>query len=370
MWNTSPESYRVLMSDHPRFRHYPHHADYKLQGTAFRPFVMSVQEPGYRTASVNTDRLGLREQYDADGEYLDFDHLQERYVAANVLIGGSTAFGVDATSDRATIPAHLHQPGLPCLNLGVRGATCRQELALYLVLKPRLPALRNVILLSGVNEVSLACLEDTVFYPPFGSTFWEPQHFSQCYEQYRQFAANPSLIAIDRLHMLLDRCYFRSAWGRAPLRLLAQWFWPKPRAEKPALRFDEKLDLALGYLENDLETWGALQTGLGFRAHYVLQPIAGWTLKPLSAVERELLDADRALIPSIGQYTGGEVHARCVERIRAACERGGIAFHDANPWLDDAAYAGRDLFSDVCHLSDEGNRVVAALLRENLDWKA
>ena len=49
----------------------------------------------------------------------------------NVLVGGSSAFGMGATSDKKTISSQLSNTGIFCQNFGVRGATSQQELIIF-----------------------------------------------------------------------------------------------------------------------------------------------------------------------------------------------------------------------------------------------
>ena len=69
------------------------------------PYIMFLHQPNYSSASVNTDNHGLRISTDPEGVPLSINTLKER--SCNLLVGGATAFGVGATSDKNTISGHL-----------------------------------------------------------------------------------------------------------------------------------------------------------------------------------------------------------------------------------------------------------------------
>lgn len=354
---------------HPRTAHYPHHEDYVRLANSFRPFVMFTHEPHYRSASVNTDKFGLREHYDADGRFVDLETAREDYSACNVVVGGSTVFGVDATDDRLTLANHLNQPGVPCVNFGIRGAISHQELQAFQLLRRFLPPVSNVVVMTGVNLASMAALDDTVFYPEYGGIFSEPWHYDAFCDQYRNLTYSNQRRERRTALGIVDRWFQDSRWGR----IIARWLVNREPPQSPpevraAIPFETKLALLESQFENDLAVWSALQSAWGVRVHLVLQPAAGWTRKKLAPIESKCISADRRSVPSIDRYAHREFFEPYRERIVAAARRYGLAFHDANTWFDDAG-AGEELFTDICHLTDRGNQLLAAELRRNLVWK-
>jgi hypothetical protein len=357
-----------MSNSHPRFRYYPQHKDYVALALEFRPFVMATHQPLYRSPAVNTDKFGLREQYAPDGVFLDMARLPSLCAECDVVLGGSTVFGVDATSDKATLPHFLSRPQQPCLNLGIRGATCQQEVVLFLLLKQYLPKVRNVILFTGVNNCSLASLEGTLQFPDFGGIFSEEYHFNSFISQAIHANGSRALWVKQRCCSLVDRLHRRSRLGRWLLggRRRAEMLGgssPQP------YDFEAKVDSINRFLANDLHTWGCLQQATGCKVHFVLQPAIRWTRKPLTPMEAECFEADVVRIPSMMRYATPEFHTRYRAHISSLCQTHAIDFHDASTWLNEAPYAEKTLFTDVCHLTDEGNRVMAELLRTHLKWR-
>lgn len=353
---------------HPRLEHYPHHQEYVELANAFRPFAMFTHEPNFRSQAVNTDYLGLRETYDAQCRYIDLARCTNHYERCNLLVGGSTAFGVDASDDLHAVTAALQQPDTPCLNLGVRGAVSHQELQMVLLLRRMLPPIRNVVLLSGLNLASMASLDDTIFYPEFGGIFSEPWHYDAMCDQYTRLTANAHYRARRRALTRLDQWFRTSRLGAFVANCLAYGKRIDVPDQRPArISFADKLQLLEQQWESDLATWSATQRVWGYKAHFVLQPAVGWTRKPLAPIEARCIQADMAQIPSLRLYANREFYESYRARVAQACERHAIAFHDANLWFDDAT-ANQELFTDICHLTDQGYALLGRMLREKLDW--
>jgi hypothetical protein len=345
---------------HPKFTHYPYLRDYGFGQTA-RPFVSFVNPPHYRSRSVNIDGLGLREQYDADGTFIDVSRARESYDGCNLVMGGSTTFGVGATSDRATIAAHLQSAGRPFLNLGVRAASSRQELAIFLGLRHLLPRPHDIVLFSGVNECVFAGNERLPVHPGYGAAFNPHEQWQDGIGGKAEKGGAPS-----SLHDGLDRIA-RTGHSLRRGRLPS----PGPqRVDRSAVAegsFDDRLDALLGLTSPTLETWRIVADATGARVVYVLQPVMSWTDKPLTSIEEQLLQADRDTIPAVPKFTRPQVYQRVRDNLSEACSSNGIAFHDANAWLGSEDSHNLEFFVDVAHLTDEGYASVARRLGKELE---
>ena len=355
---------------HPRFKYYPQHQDYvEMGGGEFRPFVMFTNRESFRSKAVNTDPYGFREQYDSNGKFLSLENLRENYSSCNVLIGGSSSFGVDASSDMNTISAHLQKPGVPCLNFGIRAATSQQELIAFILFKRFLPQVNNVIIFSGVNHVSMATVEGTIFYPAFGAVFNEQYKFTTFWKQYMLFEPNKYILAEHRLALFINRMSERFKWVRLFMWLLLLWDVKKAVKRKPHIEVAEKLRMMTDYWLNDMHSWQCLQKQMGFKVHFVIQPIIRWTEKVLTSIEAELFEVDTKLIPSMQMYANSNIYKSLREQFAVGCSKNEIDFFDSNEWLNNPMYASQEIFTDVCHLTDYGNHVIAQLLENKLDWK-
>lgn len=334
----------------------------------FRPFVMYVNQPNFRSEPVNTNSLGFREEYWLNSA-LDWEATKEHSTSCDLLVGSSTAFGVDASSDRGTITHFLNtsRTERPVINLGVRGAMPQQELLTYWIARRHLPPPKNIVILSGVNLASFSAMPDTLFYKDFGGVFVEQYCFSLLSEQYKKFYYSPMELSRSRLIDYICARVDKSSWMR---RLMMAAFPPEARfrPERPSWKFNEKCGHLIGLLENDLDLWRLIQAD-GVKVHFVLQPAVGWTKKPLADAEQAIMREDRKLDPTLDIYANSEFYQFYMPRIRDLCERRGIAFYDANAWLDEEHHARQNYFTDVCHMNDAGYAAMAQLLASNLCWQ-
>lgn len=360
------------MSEHPRLKNFPWIVDYRQPelGLQFRPFIMSTHGPNYRSKAVNTDRFGLRRQFDLAGREIDLDTAVGRYPACRVLTGNSATFGVDVSSDKNTVSAHLQQAGIPCINLGVRGATAAQEIQLFLHYKKYLPKVLDVILFTGVNECSLASMDSSFFYSDFGGFFNEEYISKSFCMQYEMFVENKCYRTRKALSSKFDLFLARhpkvsKALGRLLLRKCE-----RTRNLKPRLSFRKKLEIMIGNMANTLESWGALQRGLGFKVHFVLQPVIGWNTKSLTTVESACHGRDVEKLPSINDFACRDVHTYYSQFLQENCAKHDIAYHDANSWLSQGVCDDVSIFADVCHLLDAGTKFVGKRILTELDFQS
>ncbi len=348
---------------HPRFFFFPWQKDYSAQGNVFCLYAMTVAERGYRSASVNTDQLGFRTQYDFNGEVLDLLQLRKKYNSCKVLLGNSTSFGVSLSSDRKALGCLLSDQDGPCINLSVRGATMQQELALFQTFKHLLPPVTEIFLFTGICDASLAT-QDVDYYSDAVGALNNQNYFR------RKFLEIPEIDSLAnrarlRFLRLAERVYARSS--------ILQWFFESRQTEQPELstalslaNFEAKLSVSFGLTRNVMETWGWISKATGIKVSVFLQPVLGWTEKPLTRIERMCTSADAKRVPAIAYYANRPVHQKISHHFQQACAEHGLSFHDANSYFDSLSVDQGTLFSDICHLTDEGTTVTADWMRKIL----
>jgi len=331
-----------------KLTHHPQWADYALL-QAYRPLAGFVARPDHRSPALNTDALGMRESYDAEGRHVDLFEARAAFPRCRVLLGGSAAFGVGATSDRTTIAARLGGPGEPCLNLGVRATTSRGELAVYLALKHLLPPPARVFLFSGANDVLLAATDSASVFPAYGAAF--------SHEIRGLARAGADQSGWDRMGARLQVPAAASVLAARARRRLARRSGPPSSVRA----FPERLEVMLHLLADTLETWSWLRAAQGFELTFVLQPALPWCPRSPTPVERECYEADVEAIPALVRLADLEVYERLRAELARACDRLEITFLDANPWM---ASSDETLFVDTLHLTDAANALVAARMLE------
>ncbi len=344
---------------------YPHHLDYQDHANEFRPFVTSFGQANYRSNALNTDHLGFRVQFDERGKSIDFYKIKNQPGKFSLLIGGSTSFGVDCSSDEKTFANKITRSGSQLLNWGLRGAVCQQELITYLSQKHLLPDLDSIIIFSGANDASLVCVRGEFAYPEWGSVFSEDNFFQQYRSQYA--VRTRSSVQTGKIVSWIEKQFGLGGWRRNLLNWLARnQAYPSHQSENVSLTEAERLQVVIGHLKNCLETWGWVAKSTGVKIHYVLQPVAGWSTKELSDRERVLIASDIQAIPELALFTDPLFYKKFKAALAEAFFSSEVKFHDANLWLSDTRYNSADIFTDSCHLNDHGNEVIAELLNEHI----
>lgn len=352
---------------HPRLKYYPQHREYNELTLEFRPFVTFINKSNYRSRSVNTDKFGLREQYDYNNQFIDLSTIRNNYDSCNMLIGSSTVFGVDATSDFSTISHFLNKKDIPCLNFGIRGATSQQELILFITLKRFLPKVENIVIFSGVNNFSLASLEGSIYFPEYGGIFSEEKIFDFAGRQYNEHIENDLLnIKINALN------FIKSGYNKNYLmRTILKIIFSRKVSQHPKLQkmsFDEKLTLMTEIFKNDIETWAGIRDILGCKISFILQPAINWTNKKLTNMEKEIFQSDLEIYHSMQYYSDKDKFEFYRSNLKTKCNECGIPFSDANSWLNEEACHDKNIFTDVCHLNDTGNKIISDLIKKHLNW--
>jgi hypothetical protein len=384
------------IDDRPlRVRMYPQHPDYSAMSMEYRPYVMYMHSANYHAKAINTDELGLRVQY-FNGARLDWARAKQDFASCDVLVGNSTVFGVDCSSDKTTLVHYLNNEfkdpsGIPILSLGIRGATPRQELFCFQSLRRFMPPVRRIVLVTGIVNATAMVIPNAFIHADFGVIFQEEFNFNLFCEQYKKNRYDQVDRALHGFHQWIDdqlkarprlRDYvvqrFSGTWKAAqeidgPIRLFRDYLlWRLSRKPKTArqtakpVRRDQ-FETVAELFDNDMQNWGALARGMNAEIDFVMQPVINWTRKPLTSGERQLFDIDFAQEHFyMKKYAVPEFYRKYRGLVKASCERAGVRYHDANEWLSHPAHANSEIFSDVCHMTDEGNRLLARLLRQKI----
>jgi hypothetical protein len=320
----------------------------------WRPHIMFFHPESHRSSTVNTDpmgfRLGVHPSGYAEFSPLDLHNAQE----VNLLVGGSVVFGLGSSADSRTLSSQLTLRGTlqaPWLNLGGRGFTSTQELILFLLVRHRLPRIRHIVLLSGLNNLLLA-----------GTTAVEGDYFGEF------FFSSDFYEAMQRSN--------DDAVERQPL--LRSWFnRSKPATEAPGRVSSRELDIheriaqAVRQVQRDLQHWRLLAQGLRARLSYAAQPLASWPQRTLHPSERTLfaaLDQHAAnaggLLDAIRSPEVGREYTRALQALCAADE---VTYIDLMSALEAPEAQRQWLFVDRAHFTDQGYDILATALHRSLE---
>lgn len=306
------------------------------------PYLMSFHKPDFHSPVVTTDSQGFRKTLVTDGStplsmqsFLSADSS-----AKGVILGSSTAFGVGASGDHHTIPSVLNQLSEGTwVNYGGRAYNSTQESLLFGLYIPE--KLDHLVVISGGNNLVLAYLNAET--SPVFNSFFSQTSIALPYE-------SPSVReAFSQLTRALSRAARRRLENPAPIRDLSRQY-----------------NSILKCFRRDLRVLRDLGRGGGFRLSFVLQPIATWIPKVPSQEESELfaaLDEIGSDWKIMSSYL--ERHGKTYRRDMAeVCSSLEVPFLDLN--AEEAFTADSWLFVDRIHLTDQGYRLTATLLKERL----
>jgi hypothetical protein len=346
-----PKRYQLKTPN--RYELAPQMRDYDAIRVNWVSYLMFMQTRGFRSVSVNIDERGLRysPRTAADGP-------------VRLLVGGSAAFGVGASSDNKTISSFLEQKsGVRWLNFGGRAYNSTQELILYQFLGYDIEGVDRIVLFSGVNDAYLPHLtraerpEVQVMF--FGSDYlramtalknltWPRQVARLVFENWVD--ADFSKISLVEL---LRRALLSREHGSTD---------HANHAIDPAVAEAS----AIAHLRRNLSLWKALADSRSIKLKFVLQPASSWVGKGKAPEEEAIfaeLDTVSGVLGELKILDG--LHAGFAKGAQSSCAELGIDFLDINPLFKRSSKDFEWLFVDRVHLTDAGNELAANILLEN-----
>jgi hypothetical protein len=328
------------MTGNVQYQHAPQMRDYDSEAVAgiwWTPFVMfHCGFPNAETRSVSLDGLGIRHTITADGRRISPETLEgspEGGAPVSLVVGGSAAFGVGATSDATTVASRLNRmtPRL-WLNLGMRSWVLPQNLIHFLFLRPRLPRVERIVLFAGLNELDIYKISNLTTLP-YGPFYGWREFFSRMNADFRQH---------DGAEFL-----FPTQLGRMAFRL--------GESEQSREVFLDLLDTCLG-------GWAMIAREVSAKVVFCIQPTHAWLERASSPEEEEIMEERFQQYPENRKLFADEAAAYrdwyrdTVERL---CAAHGFGFLDLNSEFDVPELDRRFLFLDPWHLTDQGSELAA-----------
>lgn len=321
-----------------RYKITPQMMEYDRIGQVWLPYLMYFHTPDYSSDVVNTDSRGFRVVNKGPDKISDFRNINKWPLG--LFVGGSSAFGIGATSDKNTIPSILNSTtDYLWLNFGGRAFSSTQELILFMLNRRHLDGIRKVIIFSGLNDLALQYLSRG-HRKDIGTFFF-----------WNQFNKKMNIKPVSLKRRILDFLLGKNT-----------------RTETD--RNEPKKEDLLQIFERDILIWKELTGSLGIELYYVLQPFANWVDKKLSREERMLFagldnypqNQWRVLKESMGR----EDYRWYRDEIRRICSSRGILFFDMNEAISKREMHEDWLYVDRVHLTDKGYKTVAKILKEEV----
>ena len=301
------------------------------------PHLMYFHPRNVALKSVSTDEYGIRKTFGARTDS-----------PTALLVGGSSVFGIGATSDSTTIPSLLNSSTrYNWLNLGGRAFNSTQEV--ILVHLANIKKINGpIVVMSGINNLIRSLMPGS-FSPMYGAFFQQG-----LFEQQMKSAAVGNRALTQQLIAGL-----REKFG------LGKKSNTQMTSHTPITKA-ESYKAMLTVFERDCEYLNMLAKHNLTTASFVLQPFAPWINKSLTSQEIklfELLDQEAESFSRI-LVELAEHKAQYTRDVEAICANVGLKFLDLN--MASELQQPEWLFVDRAHLTDAGYSVVAKLLVREL----
>ena len=158
------------LTNNPRYNVLPQLEEYDNLEQEFALYSMFTHIKNFAGKHITTDCYGFR--YSAfEDKLISLETEIHSNEKINILIGGSTAFGVGASSDRLTIASSLSKiTNQKWINIGLRASNSFQEYINLLKILQKIKKIGEIVFLSGINDVYMnlsfsndSSLDDPIF---------------------------------------------------------------------------------------------------------------------------------------------------------------------------------------------------------------
>jgi hypothetical protein len=309
----------------------------------YRPFVMFFNKANFSSKFVNTDDLGFRLNSWADELKRNTDFFD--YEEVSIVIGGSCVFGFGATSDGKTISSQLSKKTNHIyLNFGATAFNSKQEILLFLNFFKKYKKIRNVIIISGANDIFLNLLNNQ---DEWGDFFFKNK-YSEIHDSYK-----------NKRHVNLNLInYFVSFFDKKTNKL----------SENKKNLIDYK-NVETNYNEIFC-LWKTLSKAYNFNLKIFLQPIPSWFNKPLSIEEKTIFnildnsnDSDHINLKKLSSIDSYNNFLSILEKISKKYD---VDFIDLNKELLNIKNIDKWLFVDRVHMTNQGYEQLADIVLKNI----
>jgi hypothetical protein len=318
------------------------------------PYAMLAGPSSLNGIRIKTDRHGFRVTQNQK-ESFSLENI-ENYDKINIIIGGSAAFGVGATSDKSTIASILStNTNEVWLNLGIRSCNSFQEIIHLNRFLYKSKKINKIVIFSGTNDLYLRLVNDfhTDFDFGFGTKYSSISHL----HPYKQ-----------ALSVFFSSLYNTDPEEIGDKSISEIIFWPivkskyKDKSINSSVSLDEKIKLYLDLYKRNFEIYNGISKAYNCNIQFILQPLIFWSNKEVSSNEGAVLRYLDEL--QKGDYwaevkktlADQSIKNQIVENLNLLAKNYKLSFFDSNCLFKDVS---EDCFVDSVHLCDYGNKIIA-----------
>lgn len=348
----------------PRLKYLPQMYEYDHLGQDHELYSMFTQTKNFSGDYINTDNFGFRFSKFND-KYISVDTELQSNERINILIGGSTAFGVGVTHDDYTIASYLSKKSKErWINLGLRAGNSLQENINLLKIISKYPNIGKIAVLSGINDMYMNIayngsnnkLNDSIFNNSKIQNHLNTIRISN-FSFKRRFASliislliNVKRSDIIHLGSISEMFKYR---GRTDLNINSQ-----------KTSYVDQLRMTY---ERNFILYSGLQKALDkTQIYFFLQPYAGWVKKEINPKEKEIFD-----FLDLESNSFYEINKKIISGynetlllLKELSLKYGCNFYDMN-----VEYFGDKesfIFADRIHLTDKGSKFASEIIENHL----
>lgn len=313
------------------------------------PYLMYFNPRNLNVPAFSTDSKGFR--YSISGENKVSPANSAELKSVRILAGGSTTFGMGASSDAWTLPSRLNvhdSRNTAWLNFGGVGFSSTQELLLFTLYQQLLPKVEEVVILTGFNTLGLA-RQPAKYRGDHGAIYSCKQFFDAMYPKPEPDGFLKGLFKGPKSEDVTFTAEMPNLDG------CTEKFDEKPTVE-------EQIEFASALTLEQLKIWKTLCSALGAKLTYVLQPLATW-VRPRGSQEEELIFAELEhhwrFSESFGDILTQDVYQRYSSALSSGASALGVNFVDLNPIMANLLSPDQWVYVDRIHFNDHGHDLVA-----------
>ncbi len=316
----------------------------------YTPYAMLSGPLSYKSKNINTDMYGFRHTV-TNNNIFKLSKI-EKYDEVNILVGGSTSFGVGSNSDSSTITSLLSSETNECwINLGIRGCNSLTEYVQLIRFIGKAKKIKNIIFLSGMNDLYLRLVHENIqnIDPGFGTKFADISSF----HPYKQSLA----ILLSNLYNLEPKDLIEKSFFN-------MFFKPfeKKIKENKKLDLDSKIEEFFKIYSRNFMLYKGLSNSLNCNVIFLIQPLIFWTDKVITKKEKDVLEYLEKIQKNDywNEIRNILIEKNIKETIINNFDKIGNKFqvkcYDSNKFFN---HIDKTCFVDSIHLSDYGNKIIS-----------
>ncbi|WP_415397873.1 hypothetical protein [Sulfurimonas sp. CS5] len=328
----------------PQMREYD-----QMESGKIVPFAMLSGPISYKSENIHTDRHGFRVSK-FKNNYISMDDIS-KFDDINIIIGGSTVFGVGSTSNDTTISSILSQKtNEPWFNLGIRGGVSFTEYIHLIRFIYKAKNVKQIVFFSGINDIYINML--TEYKNDFDNRFENNKV---------EYGCKRKLIST-----VLSKLYFIKQSDIEDLSLKDMILYPfikKEEVKEKKLTDNEQVEILFENFRRNFLLYSALSKQFDTKVTYILQPFSDWTDKEFTNDELEVFEYLEKLQKgskwaSHKSKLSKELYYRVSTFMSEELNNLNIKFIDSHNEFN----TKETIFVDAVHINDIGNQIASEII--------